>query len=293
MAGGLALLATIGIALGPHGIDEFNDWKGQDEYLAPRWMEAEALAPAAFGKFVAAAAQEENIVYNGQVADTRTEVNIFQFGIKGEEEGMLLSPFQRATGLHYAVMATISKGNPKFELAGTEGGVLPVSTADVSRITAKLGLENYATDVEVQATVFERVLNEIAGSQWTENARNGVYRNAISPQLEQELWMKDTFAKYVESIGIKIDGTPLNADQLSKFGAVLYALTADYNQLDSKVFEGLLGPEGSPVRASFADAQTVVIESAKAGLLDVDELVLPEAVAEDIEAAQKASQAQG
>jgi hypothetical protein len=295
VAAGAAATAAA-VIFGPNIVDEIHDQWYASEYMAPDWAVDDVGAPGIWGKEIALAVQDDQIASKAIVGGIdQVNVNVFQTGIEGDN-GELIAPFENMTGIDYGVMFAISRGNPEFVLEGTTGGILPVKNADAEQVAIRLGLADYSqTNVQAQAVVFNRVMNDKAAALWALNASAGVYRDAPTPQLEQEAWMKDTLAAYVASLELKSGGTPLTADQVTKIASVIYKLAADYKAQDSPTFNALVSPADeaakTDIQESFKKAEGVALQWVGSG--KATRPVLSDGQQDIVDKAQKANRALG
>lgn len=279
---------------GPEIIDDIRDNSNASEYYAPEWtIDNEALT--IWGNSIAQAAQDDRIESRQLVGGSEeVRVNIFDYGVESIDEGSgMISPFQNMNGISYGVLTSISRGNPEFVLTGTTGGIMPVNIGESQKIRDRLGIENFDTDdTEIQAIIFMRNLNDKAAALWAQNASDGSYKNAATPQLAQEQLIRDTLASYIKSLGespgLPNVFTPLDPTQIAKVADVVFRLANDFKTTDSPTFAALLAvPETAP---AFVEANNVVNKWALADR--IHDPVLSEALEEQVDAAEESRQSQ-
>ncbi len=280
---------AMGLYVGGDAIDNVDAVLHSEDYQSPDWMDVETYVPGAYGDIIAAAAQEDDVASVALVdGEDEVNVNIFQNGA-WDKDSTYVTPFTSMRGMSYGVIASITYGNPGFDLASTTGGFLPVPKEKGSAIGRDLGIESYGeNDLEEQALVWHRYINNLAATQWSEHAVGNTYSGATEPREVQELWIKDTIASYLTSLNLQNGEQVATSEQVTQVANVIYSMAVGYDQQSNQTFTAFM--ELPDTRGRLDQSMTSLVELATRGI--VENLVFPDEVQDRIDDAREAAEDQ-
>lgn len=223
-------------------VDRFTGLFDAKDYYASSWMGAPigekqlGWPIAAWGKVIAEASQDNDIAVNASNGEDDVMVNVFQEGVLNE--GQSPFPFSSARGLPYAVMLTVSQGNPECVIPNTTGGLFPLPLLDTEkqplgpRLASELGIDDYnPKDPLTSAKVWMLYYNKQVASLYQFYPERKKLAADESPDDKTKQLLMDGVSIYFDSLGF-----PPKPEELE----TVWKLTAAHDEKDYPPFKTML-----------------------------------------------------
>lgn len=204
IAGALAGAAILGYVERGNIEDTFA-FVGAKDYYAADWYERGAWSVSTWGKIIGESSQKNGVAVDANLGSEAIRVNVFDGGIT--ENGENAFNFSPVHGLPYALMLTVSQGNPEYVLKNTTGGLFPLPLYDAdkqplaSRLASDLGIDNYnPKDPEQNTQVFMRYFNTQVASLYQFPPEQKALATMTDPGTKEKALIRNAIKIYLTDI---------------------------------------------------------------------------------------------